>query len=41
MDIVYSISRLLLVVHTERSPRIRVISARPATRAERRLYENI
>ena len=36
-----SISRLLLVVHTERSPRIRVISARPATRAERRLYENI
>lgn len=32
-----SMSRLLLVVHTERSPRISVISARPATRAERRI----
>ena len=31
--------RLLLVVHVERSPVTRIISARPATRAERRLYE--
>ncbi len=31
--------RLLLVVHVERNARIRIISARPATRAERRLYE--
>jgi hypothetical protein len=31
--------RLLVVVHTERGHRIRIISARPATRAERRRYE--
>lgn len=36
----YSLSeRLLLVVHVERSARIRIISARVATRIERRLYE--
>ena len=31
--------RLLVVVHTERKPRVRIISARRATRAERRIYE--
>ena len=31
--------RLLLVVYLERSARTRIISARPATRAERKLYE--
>jgi uncharacterized DUF497 family protein len=36
----YSLTqRLLLVVHTERSHATRIISARPATRAERKLYE--
>lgn len=36
----YSLSqRLLLVVYTERSKRIRIISARTATSAERNLYE--
>lgn len=36
----YSISqRLLLVVYVERSLRIRIISSRPATRNERKLYE--
>ena len=36
----YSLSqRLLLVIHTERSNVIRIISARPATRAERKQYE--
>src|SRR5437870_4285130 len=36
----YSLStRLLLVVHTERGRRLRLISARPATRSERQLYE--
>lgn len=36
----YSLTqRLLLVVHTDRSNRTRIISARPATRAERKLYE--
>jgi uncharacterized DUF497 family protein len=35
----YSAQRLLLVVHTERSNATRIISARPATRAERKLYE--
>lgn len=34
-------SRLLLVVYTERGLRTRLISARPATRAERELYETI
>jgi uncharacterized DUF497 family protein len=32
--------RLVLVAHTEREGRIRMISARPATSAERRLYES-
>jgi uncharacterized protein len=31
--------RLLVVVHTDRSGRIRIISARPATRHERNTYE--
>ena len=36
----YSLSqRLLLTVYVDRFERLRVISARPATRAERRLYE--
>ena len=36
----YSISgRLLTVVHTVRANSIRIISARRATRAERKLYE--
>ena len=34
-----SASRLLLVVHTARGQRTRIISARPATRAERQQYE--
>jgi hypothetical protein len=36
----YSLSqRLLLVIYTERGERTRIISARPATRSERILYE--
>lgn len=36
----YSLSqRLLLVVYLERSRRTRIISARPATNIERKLYE--
>jgi hypothetical protein len=36
----YSIAqRLLLVVYLERGSRTRIISARPATRTERKLYE--
>lgn len=36
----YSLSqRLLLVVYKERGKQTRIISARPATRAERKLYE--
>ncbi|HAA27628.1 MAG TPA: hypothetical protein DCE56_08090 [Cyanobacteria bacterium UBA8553] len=31
--------RLLLVVYVERGKRTRIISARPATRVERKLYE--
>ena len=31
--------RLLVVVHVEQGDNIRIISARPATRAERRTYE--
>lgn len=31
--------RLLVVVHTERGSRVRIISARPATRKERIRYE--
>jgi uncharacterized DUF497 family protein len=37
----YSMSqRLLLTVYTERTDNLRIISARPATRAERKLYED-
>ena len=36
---VSSAGRLLVVSHTERGERIRIISARVATRAERKLYE--
>ncbi|HRJ42315.1 MAG TPA: BrnT family toxin [Caldilineaceae bacterium] len=36
---VSSAGRLLTVSHTERGERIRIISARPATRAERKFYE--
>ena len=32
--------RLLIVSHTERGDRIRIISARELTRAERKAYEN-
>ena len=36
----YSLAyRLLLVVYVERTPRTRIISARPVTRQERKLYE--
>ena len=31
--------KLLVVVHTERSDNIRIISARPASRHERKTYE--
>jgi uncharacterized protein len=31
--------RLLVVFYTERGDRIRIISARPATRSERKMYE--
>jgi uncharacterized DUF497 family protein len=31
--------RLIVVVHTDREERIRIISARPATRAEKRKHE--
>ena len=34
-----SLGRLLVVSHTERPPRTRIISARPATRNERNHYE--
>ncbi|MCP4168129.1 MAG: BrnT family toxin [Chloroflexi bacterium] len=34
-----STERLLVVSHTDRQERIRIISARPATRSERKLYE--
>jgi uncharacterized DUF497 family protein len=36
---VTSTQRLLVVVHTERADRMRIISARPATRAETKKYE--
>lgn len=36
---VSSAGRLLVVSHTERAGHIRIISARPATRAERKFYE--
>jgi hypothetical protein len=32
--------RLLVVVYTDRDNRVRLISARPATRSERRQYES-
>jgi uncharacterized DUF497 family protein len=32
--------RLIILSHTDRGNRIRIISARKATRRERRLYEN-
>lgn len=32
--------RLLVVVYTDRGNRVRLISARPATRSERRQYES-
>lgn len=31
--------RLIVVVHTDRNERIRIISARPATRAEKKRHE--
>ena len=34
-----SSGRILVVAHTERGEAIRLISARPATRSERRAYE--
>ncbi|MCP4353487.1 MAG: BrnT family toxin [Desulfobacterales bacterium] len=33
--------RLLLVVYTERGKRTRIISARPATRHERKIYDEL
>jgi uncharacterized DUF497 family protein len=36
---VSSSGRLLVVSHTERGDRLRIISARPATKRERRIYE--
>lgn len=40
LTIGYSVvQRLLLIVHTERGNNIRIISARLATKSERRLYE--
>ena len=32
-------ARLLVVAHIEHGDRVRIISARPATKAERRIYE--
>lgn len=32
--------RMLVVVHTERGDQLRLISARPASRAERKTYED-
>lgn len=34
-----SANRLIAVAHTERGDKIRIISARPATRTERKFYE--
>ena len=36
---VSSAGRLLVVAHAERGDRLRIISARPATKGERRIYE--
>jgi uncharacterized protein len=38
---VSSLERLLVVVHTDRGDAIRIISARIATRSERRSYANL
>ena len=35
-----SASRILIVTHTDRADRVRIVSAREATRNERRFYEN-
>ena len=35
-----SVNRLLIVAHTDRADRVRLISARKATRFERRFYED-
>jgi uncharacterized protein len=35
-----SASRILVVLHTDRADRIRIISAREATRNERRFYDD-
>lgn len=35
-----NMNHLLVVVHTERHGKTRIISARPATRQERTIYEN-
>jgi uncharacterized DUF497 family protein len=35
-----SVNRLLIVAHTDRADRVRLISAREATRFERRFYED-
>ncbi len=35
-----SANRILIVSHTDRADRVRIISAREATRNERRFYEN-
>ena len=34
-----STGRILMVAHTDRAEAVRLISARPATRSERRFYE--
>lgn len=34
-----SFNRILVISHTDRDPRIRIISAREATRQEQRFYE--
>jgi uncharacterized DUF497 family protein len=34
-------NRLLVVVHTERSQQVRIISARKATRHEKSIYEEV
>jgi uncharacterized DUF497 family protein len=36
---VSNVGRLLVISHVERGDSIRIISARPATRAERKIYE--
>ena len=35
-----SVSRILVVPHTDRADRVRIISAREATRREQRFYED-